>query len=49
MTNGEQLTLDTPRQLTPAEPDTPEPGAPITLPAPAGWPQPPAVEAFHGI
>jgi hypothetical protein len=49
MTNGEQLALDTP-PAPPAEPGAaPEPGAPLMLPAPAGWPQPPAVEAFHGI
>jgi hypothetical protein len=44
MTDG-QLTLAQPAQ--PAQP--PKPGAPIVLPAPAGWPDPPAAEAFHGI
>ena len=53
-TSSEQLTLDTPAdpaQPDPAQPEpgTPELGAPIMLPIPAGWPQPPAVEAFHGI
>jgi hypothetical protein len=43
MTDG-QLTLDPAQPLAP-----PEPGTPIMLPAPAGWPEPPAAEAFHGV
>jgi hypothetical protein len=31
------------------QPTPAEPGAPTMIPAPAGWPEPPAPDAFHGV
>ena len=44
---GEIISLFDP-DSTPSDPATRQPAS-ITLPAPAGWPPPPANEAFHGL